>query len=148
MRRLSAFCAATTVAVLSVVCVSQSQTTESTDDRAVRQALEKWRSALNDENLAALLATLTDDAVIDSSAVNRKVNKKEYVEIMTWVMDSHYTGKFTIKDLKVTLPDSAHATAEGVLDRSGPPNDSSRKHRWRLEKRGGRWLIVGTEYLN
>ena len=62
---------------------------------------------------------------------------------MTSVIAGHYAGKFTIKDLKVTLPDSAHATAEGVLDRNG----SSREHRWNLEKRGGRWLVVGTEYL-
>ena len=144
MLRLSALCAAMMLALLNSTCISQAQTTQTSDDRAVRQALESWRAALNNDNLEALLATLSDDAVIDSSAVSRKVNKKEYREIMTYVMQGHYTGSFTIKELKVTFPASAHAVAEGVLDRNG----SSRNHRWQFEKRGGRWLIVGTEYLN
>lgn len=144
MCRLRALSAATTLAILSVAFISQAQAPESSDDRAVRQVLETWRSALNNENLGALLATLSDDAMIDSSAVNREVNKKEYREIMTFVMDGHYTGKFEIKDLKITLPDSAHAKAEGVLERNGLP----RKHRWNLNKAGGGWLIASTKYLN
>jgi ketosteroid isomerase-like protein len=143
MKRCNALCAATVVAILGIVFIAQAQRPESSDDRAVREALDKWRSALNNEDLATLLATLSDDAVIDSSAAGRKVDKKDYKEVMKFVMDGHYTGKFTIKDPKVTLPDSTHATAEGTLDRNGV----ARKHRWNLEKRTGKWLIVGTEYL-
>ncbi len=115
--------------------------------KAVKSVIDQMIKAVNASDLKLLMAQYADDAKIDSKAAGAKVSKPAYGEAMSRtfsrgnILSSSYTG------LKVSLVDATHAVAEGTLYinlKNGERTAS--RHEWKLEKRGGRWLIVETNY--
>jgi ketosteroid isomerase-like protein len=100
--------------------------------------------AVNKDELDTMLAQLADDAVIDSATAGGKVTKAQYAEVMANVFQKGTLISAAIRDMSVTVHDPSRATVLGTLylqTRTGRPMG---RVEYKLEKRGGRWLIVET----
>ena len=117
------------------------------DERqAVRRVIEDFTSAYNDADLSMLLAHIAEDAVIDSRLARGKVTKQEYAEALARAFKTRQVIGLEIRDIRVTMVDATHATARSRIYPMTLGRRYVYDHDWVLEKRDGRWLIVGTVY--
>lgn len=114
-----------------------------TDVDAVNQVIEAQRAAFNARNLDGLPLGIADDAKVISlpafgTGKDAQVTKVRYREDMAALM---VRGDRTLVEhsrWNVVFHDPPHATATGEVDLGGRKAD----FQYKLEKRGGRWLIV------
>jgi ketosteroid isomerase-like protein len=116
------------------------------DVDAVNQAVEAHRAAFNARNLDALLLGIADDAKVVSlpafgtgrGGSDGQVSKVQYREDMTALMARGDKTLLEHARWNVEFADPTHATAKG----QGQLGESRGDFQYKLEKRGGRWVIV------
>jgi ketosteroid isomerase-like protein len=116
------------------------------DVDAVNQLVESHRVAFNARNLDALLLSIADDARVVSLPAfgtgrggdDGQVSKVQYREDMAALMARGDRTLFEHARWSVEFADPTHATARG----QGQLGDSRGDFLYKLEKRGGRWLLV------
>jgi ketosteroid isomerase-like protein len=112
------------------------------DVDAVNQAIEAHRAAFNARNLDGLLVGIAEDAQVvslpsfGSGRGDVKVTKVQYREDMTALMARG--DRMLLARWSVAFADPTHATAKGQAQLGANKGD----FQYKLEKRGGRWLIV------
>lgn len=140
--RAAVLVVAAATAHLPSLCFSQ----DGSGEPGIRTVIETWVQAVNSADLPTLLAQFSDDAMIDSKIARAKVNKQKYGEAMAAAFREHRLVGMSADVTRVTLVDQAHATVLTTIY----PMTSARRYvyvtEWRLEKRGGRWIIVEATY--
>jgi len=127
--------------------VQFSKTPSGDEELFVAKTLEECHGLLNAQNLDGWLTCFSDDAKIDSRAAQRIVDKKSYRVGMMRPIRALIS--VTVKQAEITLDSPTRATVLGILesDFKGAGKSTS-QHRWVLEKRNDKWLIVETKYLS
>jgi ketosteroid isomerase-like protein len=116
------------------------------DEVAIRNVIETWVQAVNNEGLPTLLDQFSDDATIDSKIARARLDKQKYGEAMAAAFRTHALVGMAADSLKITFVDQTHAA---LLARIYPMSNARRYVyvvEWRLEKRDGRWIIVEASY--
>jgi ketosteroid isomerase-like protein len=116
------------------------------DVDAVNQVIESHRAAFNARNLDALLLAIADDAKVVSlpafgtgrGGSDGQVTKVQYREDMAALMARGDRTLLEHARWTVDFTDPTHATARG----EGQLGDTRGDFQYKLEKRGGRWVIV------
>ncbi len=116
------------------------------DVDAVNQVVESHRVAFNARDVDALLLSIADDAKVVSlpafgtgrGSGDGQVSKIQYREDMAALMARGDRTLFEHARWTVEFADPTHATARG----QGQLGDSRGAFVYKLEKRGGRWVIV------
>ena len=114
------------------------------DVDAVNQAIEAHRAAFNARNLDGLLVGIAEDARVvslpsfGSGRGDVQVTKVQYREDMTALMARGDRTLLEHARWSVDFTDPTHAIAKGQAQLG----DNKGDFQYKLEKRGGRWLIV------
>jgi ketosteroid isomerase-like protein len=116
------------------------------DVDAVNAVIESHRAAFNARNLDALLVAIADDAKVVSvpafgtgrGGSDGQVTKVQYREDMAALMARGDRTLLEHARWTVDFADPTHATAKGVAQLGQSRGD----FQYKLEKRGGRWVIV------
>jgi len=114
------------------------------DETDVLSVIQKYEKAFNNDDLSAMSALISDDAIIDSRIANRKVTKPEWAKISADSIKAHNVLSAEFKDLKVTMTDPTHAVVAGKVNVRTMNARPSWLTEWKLEQRNGQWLIVET----
>jgi len=116
------------------------------DVDAVNQVIQSHRVAFNARNLDGLLLVIADDAKVVSLPVfgsgrgsdDAQVSKVQYRTDMAALMARGDRTLLEHAQWAVSFADPTHATATGQVQ----VGDRKADFQYKLEKRGGRWLIV------
>jgi ketosteroid isomerase-like protein len=116
------------------------------DVDAVNQVIESHRAAFNARNLDALFLATADDARVVSPPAfgtarggsDGQVSKVQYREDMAALMARGDRTLLEHARWTVEFKDPTHATAQG----QGQLGDVRGDFQYKLEKQGGRWVIV------
>jgi ketosteroid isomerase-like protein len=130
---------------LSGLCFAQADQSKR-EDLAVRNVIELWVQAVNSADVTMLLAQFSEDARIESKVARGTVNKQQYGDAMAKAFRAHALVGMSADIMNVTLVDQAHATVLATIY----PMSNARRYvyvvEWKLEKRGGRWVVVEATY--
>ena len=132
--------------LVTVGALAPTAQSQDADTQAIRTVIEGFGIAINGEDLPTLLGHIADDAVIDSRAARGKVSKQKYADAMARAFERHQLTSFEIRNIQITMVDATRATVLATIYPRTAGQRLTYDHEWKLEKRGGIWLIVETAY--
>ena len=130
------------VALLAVVASTVAAQTPDVEETAIIRVLDDLLKAVKSGDIKLLLAQYADDAQIDSRAAGGRVGKEKFGESVQAMFKQGTITGAEHHGRKVTLIDATHASVLGTSDIITKAGRSSQRVEWRMEKRGGRWVVV------
>lgn len=92
------------IALLAVLVFALPAFPAMSEETVVAETIKAWDKAYKDADMATLASLLTDDAVIESAALKKTVNKVEYLEKTEKDLKSNSNSRsFRVLELKVTV---------------------------------------------